>query len=187
MVATLGDGPGGIRDRALLLIGFAAALRRSELVALDVDDVTEREDGLVVTLRRSKTDQEGAGAELGVPFGSDPTTCPVRALRRWYEASGIEAGPIFRPVTRHGVIGEARLTDRSVALVVKRTAERAGLDPVQFAGHSLRAGLITSAAEAGVQERHIMAQSRHKSVPVMRRYIRGATLFQDNAAAAVGL
>lgn len=187
MVATLGDGPGGIRDRALLLIGFAGALRRSELVALDVDDVLEREDGLVVTLRRSKTDQEGAGVELGVPFGSDPATCPVRALRRWYEASGIEAGPIFRPVTRHGVIGEARLTDRSVALVVKRTAERAGLDPVQFAGHSLRAGLITSAAEAGVQERHIMAQSRHKSVPVMRRYIRGATLFQDNAAAAVGL
>ena len=140
-----------------------------------------------MTLRRSKTDQEGAGAQLGVPYGSDPATCPVRALRCWLDRSGIEAGPIFRPVDRHGNLGAARLSDRAVALVVKRTADAAGLDAARFAGHSLRAGLITSAAEAGVQERHIMAQSRHKSVPVMRRYIRGATLFQDNAAAAVGL
>lgn len=187
MVATLDDGPAGARDRALLLVGFAAALRRSELVALDVDDVAEREDGLVVTLRRSKTDQEGAGEQLGVPYGSDPATCPVRALRRWLAVSSIDDGPIFRPVDRNGAIAARRLSAQAVALVVKRAAERAGFDPAAFAGHSLRAGLITSAAEAGVQERHIMAQSRHKSVPVMRRYIRGATLFQDNAAASVGL
>lgn len=187
MVATLGDGPGGARDRALLLIGFAGALRRSELVALDVDDVLEREDGLVVTIRKSKTDQDGAGEQLGLPFGSDPATCPVRALRRWYEVSGITEGPIFRPVDRHGTIGPRRLSDKGVAVVVKRTALAAGLDPTKYSGHSLRAGLITAAAEAGVQERFIMQQSRHRSIPVMRRYIRGATLFADNAASAVGL
>ncbi len=187
MVATLTDTTGGHRDRALILIGFAAALRRSELVALDVADVRETDDGLVVTVRRSKTDQEGAGAELGVPFGSDPATCPVRAYRKWLHVSGIVEGPIFRAVTRHGTIGASRLSDKAVALVVKRCAERAGYDPAVFAGHSLRAGLITAAAEAGVSERQIMRQSRHESIPVMRRYIRGATIWQDNAAAAVGL
>lgn len=187
MVATLDDRLIGVRDRALLLIGYAGALRRSELVALDVADVTESTDGLVVTVRRSKTDQEGAGEQLGLPYGSDPATCPVRALRAWLAASGIEGGPIFRPVTRAGRLGDARLSDRAVAEVVKRTAAAAGLDARHYAGHSLRAGLITSAAEAGVAERDIMRHSRHKSLPVMRRYIRGATLFQSNAAAAVGL
>lgn len=188
MVATLDLGRlKGVRDRALLLIGFAGALRRSELVGLDVDDVTETGDGLVVLLRRSKTDQEGAGERLGLPYGSDPATCPVRAWRAWLDASGVLEGPAFRAVDRHGRLGERRLSDRAVAEVVKASAAAAGLDPVQFAGHSLRAGLITSAAEAGVAERDIMRHSRHKSVPVMRRYIRGATLFQANAAAAVGL
>lgn len=187
MVATLDDTLAGTRDRALLLVGFAGALRRSELVALDVADVVENGDGLVVTVRRSKTDQEGAGEQLGLPYGSDPATCPVRALRAWLGASGIESGPIFRPITRHGAMGERRLSDRAVAEVVKRAASAAGLDAGRYAGHSLRAGLITSAAEAGVLERDIMRHSRHKSVPVMRRYIRGATLFQSNAAAAVGL
>lgn len=187
MVATLDDTLAGTRDRALLLVGFAGALRRSELVALDVADVVENGDGLVVTVRRSKTDQEGAGEQLGLPYGSDPATCPVRALRAWLGASGIESGPIFRPITRHGAMGERRLSDRAVAEVVKRAASAAGLDARRYAGHSLRAGLITAAAEAGVLERDIMRHSRHKSVPVMRRYIRGATLFQSNAAAAVGL
>ena len=122
-----------------------------------------------------------------MPYGSDPQTCPVRALEAWLEASAIEAGPLFRPITRHGRLGEARLSDRAVAEVVKRTAAAAGLDPRSFSGHSLRAGLITAAAEAGVAERDIMRHSRHRSVPVMRRYIRGATLFQANVAAAVGL
>lgn len=187
MVATLDEDLLGRRDRALLLVGFAAAMRRSELVALDVDDVDERDDGLVITIRRSKTDQEGQGEQLGVPYGSNPATCPVRALRAWLAAASIDEGPIFRPVDRHGRLGASRLSDRAVALVVKRCAERAGLDPARFAGHSLRAGLITSAAEAGVHERDIMRQSRHRSLPVMRRYIRGAGLFDDNAATAVGL
>jgi site-specific recombinase XerD len=188
MVATLDDRRLiGVRDRALLLVGFAGALRRSELVALDVADVVENGDGLVVTIRRSKTDQEGEGATLGLPFGSDPATCPVRALRAWLEAAGIADGAIFRPVDRHGQLADRRLSDRAVAEVVKRTAAASGLDPAAYAGHSLRAGLITSAAEAGAHERDIMRHSRHKSVPVMRRYIRDAGLFTDNAAATVGL
>jgi site-specific recombinase XerD len=187
MVEQLSPALIGARDQALLVIGFAGALRRSELVALDVGDVTEREDGLVVAIRRSKTNQDGAGEVLGLPWGSNPSTCPVRSLRRWLDASGIASGPIFRPVDRHGRIAEQRLSDRAVALVVKRSAEAVGLDPRLYAGHSLRAGLITSAAEAGVPERVIMAHSRHRSIPVMRRYIRGATLFQENAAASVGL
>ncbi len=187
MVATLdGDRLIGARDRALLVLGFAGALRRSELVALDTTDIATVTDGLEVTIRRSKTDQEGEGAKLGLPFGSDPLTCPVRAYRAWLDASGVQ-GAIFRPVTKGGVLGVQRLSARAVADVVKRTAERAGFDPAPLAGHSLRSGLITSAAEAGVLERDIMRHSRHKSIPVMRRYIRDATLFQDNAAAKVGL
>jgi integrase len=177
----------GVRDRALLVIGFAGAFRRSELVALDVGDMAETADGLVVTIRRSKTDQEGEGASVGLPYGSDPATCPVRALRSWLDAAGITAGAIFRPVNRWGEMGDRRLTGRAVADVVKRTAAAAGMNAAVYSGHSLRAGLITSAAEADVLERDIMRHSRHKSVPVMRRYIRGAQLFQANAAAAVGL
>ena len=187
MVGTLDDRLIGVRDRALLLVGFAGAFRRSELVALDVDDMADTTDGLVVTIRRSKTDQEGAGEQIGIPYGSDPATCPVRSYRAWLDASGVTSGPVFRAVTRHGRMSDRRLGDAAVADVVKRCARVAGLDPCQFAGHSLRAGLITSAAEAGVAERDIMRQSRHKSVPVMRRYIRGATVWQANAAAAVGL
>lgn len=189
MLATLDlDRTIGVRDRALLVIGFAGAMRRSELVALDVDDVTERTDeGLVVTIRRSKTDQEGVGAELGLPYGSDPLTCPVRALRAWLRVGAFSEGPIFRPVDRHGNVGTTRLSDRAVAEVVKRTAAAAGLDPALYSGHSLRAGFITAAAEAGVQERRIMAHSRHQSIAVMRRYIRSASLFRDNPATRVGL
>lgn len=177
----------GLRDRALLVLGFAGALRRSELVALDVADLTERDEGLVVTIRRSKTDQEGEGAEIGVPFGSDPDTCPVRAVRDWRARAGLEGGKALRSVALGGRVSDRGLHPSAVATVVKRSAERVGLDPANYSGHSLRAGLITSAAEAGVPERDIMAHSRHQSVAVMRRYIRGATLFKDNAAAAVGL
>jgi integrase len=177
----------GVRDRALLLVGFAGAFRRSELVGLDVSDVEETGDGLVVTLRRSKTDQEGAGRKVGLPYGSRPATCPVRALRAWLDASGTSDGPIFRPVDRHGRLSPHRLSGDAVALVVKRSAARVGLDPARYAGHSLRAGLVTSAAAAGVQERVIAEQTGHRSMLVLRRYIREASLFRENAAAAVGL
>jgi integrase len=177
----------GVRDRALLLVGFAGAFRRSELVSLDVADVTFGADGLIVKLRRSKTDQEGEGRKVGLPFGSNPLTCPLRALRAWLDVAVIAHGPIFRAVDRHGNVADARLTDQSVALVVKRCAKAAGLDSEKYAGHSLRSGLATAAAMADVSERAIMAQTGHKSLPMVRRYIRDGSLFRSNAAAAVGL
>lgn len=188
MVENLPSGMLGVRDRALLLLGFAGALRRSELVALDVGDVAFTGAGLVVTIRRSKTDQAGQGQKIGIPHGGHAATCPVRALRAWLDVVKIGGeGAIFRPVTRHGAVLPSRLSDRAVALAVKRAAEGAGLDASQYAGHSLRAGLATSAAAAGVSERVIMAQTRHKSVTVARRYIRDGSLFRENAAGGVGL
>jgi site-specific recombinase XerD len=142
----------GVRDRALLLVGFAGAFRRSEVVSLDVADVTFSSDGLIVQLRRSKTDQEGEGRKVGLPFGSNPLTCPVRSLRTWLDAAAVVSGPIFRAVDRHANVADTRLTDQSVALVVKRCAKAAGLDPEKYAGHSLRSGLATAAAMADVSE-----------------------------------
>ena len=177
----------GRRDRALLTIGFAAALRRSELVALDVEDLRFTADGLEILVRKSKTDQEGEGALVGVPFGSDLATCPVRSLRTWLADVALEEGAVFRAVSRHGRLGE-RLSDRDVARIVKRTALRAGLDPAPYAGHSLRAGLATSAAKAGKRDRAIMKQGRWRSRAMVDRYVRDATLIDDdNAAAGIGL
>lgn len=187
MVTTLPDSLLGIRDRALLLLGFAGAFRRSELVSLDVSDIHMTRDGVIVTLRRSKTDQEGQGQKIGIPYGSNPATCPVRALQAWLEASGITEGPLFRAIDRHGNLQPGRLSDKAVALVVKRRAEAVGLDPAKYSGHSLRAGLATAAAAAGVSERVIMNQTRHRSVMMVRRYIRDGSLFRENAAAMVGL
>ena len=187
MVEGLGTDPAGCRDRALLLLGFAGALRRSELVGLDVADVTEGTDGLTVRIRRSKTDQEGAGRTVGIPYGSNLATCPVRAWRAWRELSGITEGAAFHPVDRHGRIGATRLSGQAVALVLKRHAGRAGLDPSEVAGHSLRAGLATSAAAAGVPELVIAEQTGHKGTAMLRRYIREGSLFRENAASAVGL
>lgn len=188
MVGTLNmSEPIGVRDRALLVIGFSGAFRRSELVALNVDDITEGADGLTVLIRRSKTDQESRGETIGLPYGSDSATCPVRTLRAWVTLAGITDGAIFRAIDRHGNVSDRRLGARAVAERVKRAALAIGLDPALYAGHSLRAGLITSAAEADVPERRIMAHSRHKSVLIMRRYIRNVGLFDSNAAAAVGL
>ena len=174
-----------LRDRALLLVGFAGAFRRSELVGLDVEDLAFSRAGVAVHLRRSKTDQEGQGRKIGIPRGQIDT-CPMAALQAWLRASGIEAGPLFRGVTRHGHL-QGRLSGYAVALVVKRRAAAIGLNQERFAGHSLRAGLATSAAAAGASERAIMAQTGHRSVLMVRRYIRDGELFRDNAAAAVGL
>ena len=167
-------------------MGFAGAFRRSELVALDFADLQFTSDGLVITLRRSKVDQEGEGRKLAVPYGSNPDTCPVRSLKAWLEAAGIESGPVFRSITRHGKIG-ARLSGYDVALVVKQYAGALGLDAATYAGHSLRAGLATSAAIAGASERSIMNQTGHRSSAMVRRYIRDGSLFRENAAAKVGL
>lgn len=188
MVGTLDSGRMlDVRDRALLLVGFAGAFRRSELVALDVENLSFGRGGLVATIRRSKTDQEGQGRRVGIPYGSTPTTCPVRALQSWLEILGSDTGPVFRGINRHGHISGKRLTAQTVALVVKRVAAAAGLCAGELAGHSLRAGLATSAAMAGVSERAIMAQTGHRSVATLRRYIREGSLFLENAAAKVGL
>lgn len=177
----------GIRNTALLLVGFAGAFRRSELVNLDVEDVDFRAEGLVITIRRSKTDQEGEGQQVAIPYGRRVDTCPVQALRAWLDAAGITEGPIFRSVNRHGQVQPGRLSDQTVRLVVKKAAEAAGLDATKYSGHSLRAGLATSAAANGVEERDIQKQTRHKSVTVLRRYIRDGELFRDNAAGRIGL
>ena len=176
-----------MRDRALLLLGFAGAFRRSELIGLDRAAVALTTDGLVVTLRRSKTDPEGAGRKIGIPYGSHPETCPVRAFRAWLEASRITAGALFRPINRHAQLGTRRLSAYAVALIVKRYATAAGLNASEFAGHSLRSGLATSAAQAGASERAIMNQTGHRSLNMVRRYIREGSLFRENAAAVVGL
>jgi integrase len=186
MVATMPDKLIGLRDRSLLVVGFAGAFRRSELVGLAVEDIADEKDGLVITLHRSKTDQEGHGRKVGLPYGSNPDTCPVRALRAWLTASGIEAGPVFRSITRHGAM-HGRLSGTAVAMIVKRHASAAGLDPAKYAGHSLRAGLATAAAIAGASERAIMNQTGHRSANMVRRYIRDSGLFRENAAALVGL
>jgi site-specific recombinase XerD len=188
MVATLDlERPIGMRDRAVLVVGYAGAFRRSEVSAFDVPDLEERGRWLYARVRRSKGDQHGEGQWVVMPTGEDELTCPMRAVRDWLAVAGITEGPVFRSVTKGGVVKDRRLSDRDVARIVKRTAERVGMNPADFAGHSLRSGFITSAAEAGVQERHIMRHSRHKSVPTVRGYIEEADLTRDNAAAQVGL
>jgi len=176
-----------VRDRALILLGFAGAFRRSELVGLDIEDLEFNREGLVAAIRRSKTDPEGQGRKVGIPRGGYPETCPVRAVQAWLEVLGADEGPLFRGITRHGRIDGRRLTPQSVPLVVKRLAARAGLEAADLAGHSLRAGLATSAAMAGASERAIMNQTGHRSAMMVRRYIRDGSLFRENAAAQVGL
>jgi integrase len=187
VIGRLPGGLRGIRDRAVLTVGFAGAFRRSELVALDVEDLEWTGDGwLKILVRRSKTDQEGVGMTKALPCGSDPETCPHRTLRAWLEASGITSGAIFRDARGRRLRG--RLKDQAVARIVKRAAKAAGLEPESFAGHSLRAGLATSAARAGKTERAIMRQTGHRSERQVRKYIRDAEMLgQDNAAAGIGL
>jgi integrase len=194
MVDAADGGLIGLRDRALILLGFAGAFRRSELIGLDVGDCAFGKDGLTVTLRRSKTDQEGQGRKVGIPYGANPDTCPVRTLRDWMDASSetgseteSEAGPLFRSINRHGRVQAGRLSGIDVARVVKKLARRAGLDPAKYAGHSLRAGHATTAAIGGASERSIMAQTGHRSVQMVRRYIRDGSLFRENSAGKLGL
>jgi integrase len=187
MLGRIPDSLLGLRDRALLLLGFSGAFRRSELVGLDVEDLEETREGLVVTLRRSKTDPEGEGRKIGVPQGAEQASCPLWALDQWRAAAGLSSGALFRSVTRHGRVGEQRLSAEAVAIVVKRYVVQLGYDPAQFAGHSLRAGLATSAAAAGKSERAIMNQTGHHSLTTVRRYIRDGNLFRENAAEGLGL
>lgn len=187
MLEATDEGLIGLRDRALILLGFAGAFRRSELVSLDVEDCGFSKDGLTVTLRRSKTDQDGQGRKIGIPYGSNPATCPVRVLQAWIEQVGVTTGPVFRSINRHGQVRPDRLSPADVARIVKKLAERASLDATKYAGHSLRAGHATSAAIAGASERSIMNQTGHRSVQMVRRYIRDGSLFRDNSGGKLGL
>ena len=168
----------GKRDRALLALGFAGAFRRSELVALEVSDLAFELDGMRVQIRRSKTDQESQGQEIAVPRGTKLR--PVRAVQTWIRVAKIKEVPLFRSIDRHGNIGGA-LTAQSVALILKEHAEAAGLDAREFAGHSLRAGFLTSAAEAGADVLRMMEVSRHKRVETVQVYVRRANLFKGHA------
>jgi integrase len=198
--------PSGMRDRALLLLGFAGALRRSELVALDVEDITEDDHGLRLCLRRSKTDQDGESRVVDVPYGSNPATCPVRAWRAWRdylrwwdylerwdfkEEWSLEqhtlTGPAFRAIDRSGRISSRHLSDRAVADIIKLRALAAGLDPALFSGHSLRAGFATEAYAQGVPELAIMRHGRWRAAATMRGYVEEGSIWNDNAAARLGL
>jgi site-specific recombinase XerD len=172
----------GQRDRALLLLGFAGAFRRSELVALTVADLAFVDDGLRISIRKSKTDQEGAGQVIAIPHGS-VWFCPVTALKRWLAVAGIEDGAIFRAVGKGSRVGPAALSDKSVAKRVKHYAGKVGLDAADFAAHSLRAGFVTSAAEAGASIFKMAEVSRHRSTDVLAGYVRSANLFKDHAGA----
>lgn len=188
MLADTPDNLAGSRDRALLLIGFAGALRRSELVAMRREDIRFTGEGVIVTIPKSKTDPESEGQMIGIPYGSHPSTCPVRALQAWLDRSGLTDGYLFPAIGRWGeAAGTKPLCGHQVAKIVKRLAEAAGLDPAAFSGHSLRSGLATSAAERGASERAIMEQTRHRSLKQVRKYIRRGRLFRDNAAAQSGL
>ena len=169
----------GIRDKALLLVGFAGAFRRSELVAIRVGDVRYVEEGIVIHLPRSKTDQTGKGRDVAIP-AMRGKLCPVKAIKEWLKLSEIASGAVFRGVNRHGQVLTNALTPQSVALIVKERVSAIGLDAKEFSGHSLRAGLVTSAAINGVSSWKICQQTGHKSDAVMQRYIRDNNLFANN-------
>ena len=179
MVDKAGTDLKGLRDRALLLLGFAGAFRRSELVALDIADLQFCEGGLRIIIRKSKTDQEGQGATIAIARGS--VACPVDAVRVWIKAAGIVKGALFCPVTSTGKISTRRLSPRAVAELVKRHARRAGLKAADFSGHSLRSGFLTSAAARGASIFKMMDVSRHKSIDTLRGYVRDAEMFRDHA------
>lgn len=185
LIETCGSRLIDVRDRALLLVGFAAALRRSELIALDVTDVAVVPEGLRLTIRRSKGDQEGEGQVIAIGR-TGTATCPVLGYSAWITAAGIRDGAVFRSVSRHGALG-ARLSTDAVAEIVRRRAAAAGLEGEKFSGHSLRAGFATAAAAAGVEERAIMKQTRHRSSATVRRYIRDGELFAGNLSEEIGL
>ena len=177
----------GTRDRALILIGFAGAFRRSELAAIEVTDVSYCKDGLVIDLRRSKTNQEAKGRQVGIPFGEDAATCPVRALRRWQKEARIKSGPVFRAIDRHGNISARALNRASVGWILKRAARRARMKTEPLGGHSLRAGCATQASMNGANERDIMRQTGYRSAETLAKYIRIGHMFTHNAAASLGI
>ena len=170
-----------IRDRSIILIGFSGGFRRNEIVSLDFDDLDFVSEGLKINIKRSKTDQFGEGFTKALPYFDSPQYCPVVSLRNWLEISRIKSGSVFRRFIKGSKLSENRLTDQSVALLIKEYLSMLGIDTKNYSGHSLRSGFATSAAESGVEERNIMAMTGHKSTEMVRRYIKDANLFRNNA------
>jgi integrase len=177
----IGNGMKDMRDRALLLLGFASGFRRSELVGLDVADIEHVRQGIIITLRHSKTDQEGAGRKIGIPHGRT-RHCPVAAVMAWLERAGITQGAVFCPINRHGHLQPVRLSGDAVSEVIRERLTAVRIDPQCYSGHSLRAGFATSAAQAGVSTLKIRAQTGHASDAMLSRYVRDGELFIGNAA-----
>ena len=174
-----------LRDRSIILIGFSGGFRRNEIVSLDYEDLDFVTEGLKINLRRSKTDQFGEGFKKGLPYFDNPQYCPVVSLRKWLEVSKIVSGPIFRRFTKGSKLSNNRLTDQTVALLIKEYLKLTGIDSKNYSGHSLRSGFATSAAESGAEERNIMAMTGHKSTEMVRRYIKEANLFKNNALSKI--
>ena len=169
------------RDRTIVLIGFSGGFRRNEIVSLNYDDIEFVNEGMKINLRRSKTDQYGEGFLKGVPYFDNPVYCPVISMQNWIKISEINSGPLFRRFSKGAKLTEMRLTDQTVALIIKKYLQLAGIDSKNYSGHSLRSGFATSAAEAGAEERSIMAMTGHKSTEMVRRYIKEANVFKNNA------
>ena len=168
------------RDRSIILIGFSGGFRRNEIVSLDYDDLDFVTEGLKINLKRSKTDQFGEGLVKGLPYFNNSQYCPVLTLKKWIEVSNINSGPLFRRFSKGSKLTNNRLTDQTVALLIKKYLKLAGIESKNYSGHSLRSGFATSAAESGVEERNIMAMTGHKSPEMVRRYIKEANLFKNN-------
>ena len=169
------------RDRSIILIGFSGGFRRNEIVSLDYEDLDFVSEGLKINLKKSKTDQFGEGFRKGLPYFDNSQYCPVVSLKKWLEASKITSGPVFRRFAKGSRLSNTRLTDQTVALLIKEYLNLAGIDSKNYSGHSLRSGFATSAAESGAEERSIMAMTGHKTTEMVRRYIKEANLFKNNA------
>ena len=169
------------RDRSIILMGFSGGFRRNEIVSLDYDDLDFVSEGLKINLKRSKTDQFGEGSLKGLPYFDNAQYCPVLSLKNWIEVSNISSGPLFRRFSKGSKLSENRLTDQTVALLIKKYLKLAGIDNKNYSGHSLRSGFATTAAESGAEERSIMAMTGHKSTEMVRRYIKEANIFKNNA------
>ena len=177
----------GLRDRALLLLGFSGAFRRSELVELNRNDLCFVKEGIVVKLKRSKTDQEGIGTEKAIPFGSNPELCPVRAIKAWMEASAEVSESLFVSIKKGNKITLKRLSAKAVALIIKKRLEKVGYESEEFSGHSLRSGFATQAALNGASDRAIMQQTKHKTRSMIDRYVRISSIWTENASTKLGL
>ena len=169
------------RDKAILLTGFMGAFRRSELCAIEVEDIRFLPQGMEIFIASSKADQEGQGSSVAIPYIDRPELCAVRAVKHWLSLSHIVSGPIFRPFKKNGELRTSGISDKSISDIVKKYMEAIGEDPSFYGAHSLRHGFATTAASYGVEERNIMRQTRHHSVNMVRRYINEASKFDDNA------